>query len=193
MPRRAKNPSPAVPNSELAFLINAVAFAAHKHRDQRRKDAKASPYINHPIAVAHVLATVGNVRDPVTLAAAILHDTLEDTKTTPQELKKHFGQDVLLVVQELTDDKSLPKATRKRLQVEHASSLSRRARLVKYGDKICNVLDIIERPPKHWRKTRRLKALAWMKDVIDQCRGANAPLERYFDRTRVRAMRKLCR
>src|ERR1700688_1755326 len=93
-------------------LLKAIAFAANKHRDQRRKDAGASPYINHPIAVATVLATEGDITDEVTLVAAALHDTVEDTQTTFGELEEHFGSEVTSLVRELTDDKSLEQAQR---------------------------------------------------------------------------------
>src|SRR5688572_2187916 len=116
---------------ELELVVRAAAFAADKHRNQRRKDHEASPYINHPIALAQVLICEAGVQDPVVLAAALLHDTIEDTATTPQELVEHFGPDVAAIVEEVTDDKELPKAERKRLQIEHAAQLSERARLVK--------------------------------------------------------------
>src|SRR5881628_2714203 len=116
---------------ELALLLKALAFAAHKHRDQRRKDAQASPYINHPIALADVLVNEGGVTDVDVLCAALLHDTVEDTATTHEELANAFGSRIARIVAEVTDDKSLPKAERKRLQVEHAASLSREAKLVK--------------------------------------------------------------
>src|SRR3954468_11522034 len=106
-----KNPSVA------AAILKALHFAAKKHRDQRRKDVEALPYINHPIEVAELLARIGNVDDPVTLQGAILHDTIEDTKTAPEELEEMFGPEVRRVVEEVTDDKSLPKAERKRLQI----------------------------------------------------------------------------
>ena len=118
------------PSSE-AMLFSALAFAAHKHRDQRRKDAEASPYINHPIALARVLTVEGGVTDPTTLVAAILHDTIEDTETTAEELRELFGAVVTAVVLEVTDDKSLPKAERKRLQIDQAPQLSNRGKLVK--------------------------------------------------------------
>ena len=108
-------------------LIAALAFAAHKHRDQRRKDIAASPYINHPIALANVLANEAHVDDEIILAAAILHDTIEDTATTEEELVRTFGREIANIVLEVTDDKSLPKAERKRLQVVHAGAISRRA------------------------------------------------------------------
>src|SRR3954464_12991765 len=115
-------------------LLAALHFAADKHRDQRRKDAGASPYINHPIEVAELLARVGGVRDLVVLQAAILHDTIEDTQTTPGELEAHFGARVRKVVEEVTDDTTLLKVDRKRLQIEHAPHLSREAQLVKLAD-----------------------------------------------------------
>src|SRR5438045_9317391 len=114
--------------SVTTALLKALHFAADKHREQRRKDVEASPYINHPIEVAELLARVGNVTDLVTLQGAILHDTIEDTKTTPEELEEVFGADVRAVVEEVTDDKSLQKDDRKRLQIEHARHLSERAK-----------------------------------------------------------------
>src|SRR5438128_2013305 len=121
---------------------SAFHFPADKHRHQRRKDRGASPYINHPIEVATVLATVGGVTDVNTLIAAILHDTIEDTDTTADELEQKFGREVRLLVEEMTDDKTLRKAERKRLQVAHARTRSHRAKLIKLGDKICNVRDV---------------------------------------------------
>src|SRR5688500_11112109 len=133
--------------SELALLLKALAFAAHKHRDQRRKDPDASPYINHPIALADVLVNEGGVSDVEVLCAALLHDTVEDTATTHEELVDAFGPRVARIVAEVTDDKTLSKSERKRLQVEHATRLSPEAKLVKLADKICNLRDVAERPP----------------------------------------------
>ena len=91
-------------------VISAISFAADKHRNQRRKDIEASPYINHPIALANILANEAGIEDEKVLVAAILHDTIEDTETTAQELADLFGDDVAAIVLEVTDDKSLPKA-----------------------------------------------------------------------------------
>ncbi len=127
-----------MPSSAPAALIDAIAFAAHKHRNQRRKNVEASPYINHPIALAHVLAIEAKVHDDPVLIAAMLHDTLEDTETSFEELRERFGLPVAETVAEVTDDKSLAKLRRKALQIEHAPHLSKRAKLVKLADKICN-------------------------------------------------------
>jgi guanosine-3',5'-bis(diphosphate) 3'-pyrophosphohydrolase len=121
------------------ILLKAVQFAAVKHQTQRRKDVEASPFINHPIEVAHLLADVGGITDVATLVAAILHDTIEDTETTPGELEEQFGPVVRNVVEEVTDDKTLGKAVRKELQIEHAPTLSRRAKAIKLADKIANM------------------------------------------------------
>jgi guanosine-3',5'-bis(diphosphate) 3'-pyrophosphohydrolase len=155
-------------------------FAADKHRFQRRKDPEASPYINHPIAAAELLARVGGVTDAVTLLAAVLHDTVEDTQTTPAELEARFGGEVRAVVEEVTDDKTLPREERKRRQIEHAPQLSERAKLVKLADKICNVLDVTYRPPERWTLERRRAYLDWSAAVVAGCQGVNAELERYF-------------
>ena len=168
--------------SDAARLLTALDFAAERHRLQRRKDAEASPYVNHCIAVAAVLATVGAVTDADTLAAAVLHDTVEDTATTLGDIEQRFGPTVRAVVAEVTDDKSLPNSERKRLQVVHARTASRAAKLVKLGDKICNVRDMTLAPPTGWSDARRLAYLRWSAEVVDGCRGTNVTLEAEFDR-----------
>jgi len=165
-----------------AILLRALEFSAAKHRDQRRKDREASPYINHPIEVASLLANIGGVGDLTTLVAAILHDTIEDTRTTGEELGAHFGREVRLLVEEMSDDKSLLKAERKRLQVEHAPSLSERAKRIKLADKICNVRDVTHYPPVSWPIERRQEYLDWTERVVAGCRGSLAALEAYYDR-----------
>ena len=164
-----------------AELLKGISFAAEKHRRQHRKDAEASPYINHSIAVATVVAAEGNVADEAMLLAAILHDTVEDTKTTFAELEEHFGPEVAGLVRELTDDKSLEKAERKRLQIEHARNSSARAKQLKIADKICNVRDITTRPPAGWSLRRRQQYLRWSEQVVAGCRGVNSRLDQAFD------------
>lgn len=166
----------------LELLLDALAFAADKHRRQRRKDPEASPYVNHPIALARILTHEGGVRDATVLAAALLHDTVEDTQTTTGELKRRFGARVASIVAEVTDDKTLPSATRKRLQVEHARTLSRGARLVKLADKIANLRDLRTSAPPDWTLERREQYFEWAREVVDQMRGTNAALEKAFDR-----------
>lgn len=162
-------------------LLSAIAFAAHKHRDQRRKDQAASPYINHPISLANVLANEACIDDERVLIAAILHDTIEDTETTEQELVREFGKEIADIVMEVTDDKLLAKAERKRLQIEHASTISRRAKLVKLADKISNLRDIANSPPSDWSLARKQEYFDWAKAVVDGLRGAHPALEHIFD------------
>ena len=165
----------------LVEFIDALAFAAEKHRHQRRKDVDASPYINHPIELARVLSAEGDVTDRVPLLAALLHDTVEDTDTTEAELAARFGAAVAAVVMEVSDDTSLPKAERKALQVEHAAHLSREARLVKLADKICNLRDVASNPPAQWPIERRREYFDWGARVIDGLRGVHPGLEAVFD------------
>jgi guanosine-3',5'-bis(diphosphate) 3'-pyrophosphohydrolase len=164
-----------------AALLRALHFAADKHRDHRRKDPDASPYINHPIEVAETLARVGGVSDIEVLQAAILHDTIEDTDTTGDEIEVHFGPGVRGLVEEVSDDKGLSKQERKRLQIEHAPGISSRAKLVKLADKICNVRDVSRAAPAKWSLERRSEYLAWSRAVVSGCRGVNDALEQEFD------------
>lgn len=167
--------------NRCAELIDALAFAAHKHRDQRRKDAEASPYINHPIALMRMLAVEAGVTDRLALLGAALHDTVEDTETTREEIAERFGEDVAAVVMEVTDDKSLPKAERKLRQVEHAPHMTQSAQLIKLADKTCNLRDVAANPPADWPVERKREYFDWAKRVIDGARGANPGLEALFD------------
>ena len=167
--------------SRHALLLKAIAFAAEKHRHQRRKDPEASPYINHPIALANVLVQEARVRDATVLIAAILHDTLEDTETTTDELAAVFGGEVRDIVMEVTDNKKLKKRKRKELQVKHGPHLTRKARLVKLADKICNLRDVAANPPARWPLRRQIEYFDWAKSVIDGMRGTHARLEALFD------------
>jgi guanosine-3',5'-bis(diphosphate) 3'-pyrophosphohydrolase len=164
-----------------ATILKAAEFAASKHRDQRRKGVHAEPYINHPLAVASLLANEGGVDDPDVIAAALLHDTIEDTRTTEEELREVFGERVASIVAEVTDDKALSWQRRKDLQVEHAPHLSREAKLVKLADKICNVRDVGSNPPHDWTVHRRRQYFDWAGAVVAGMRGANPALEAIFD------------
>jgi guanosine-3',5'-bis(diphosphate) 3'-pyrophosphohydrolase len=170
-------------STDLTALLVTLHFAADKHRDQRRKNREASPYINHPIEVAEILSRVGGITDLPTLQAAILHDTIEDTQTTAGELETYFGAEVRRLVEELTDDKRLPKAERKRLQIVTASLLSRKAKLIKIADKISNVRDVSHSPPTHWPHRRRCEYLDWAEQVVAGLRGENPAVDDLFDQT----------
>ncbi len=172
-------------------VLKAAHFAALKHKNQTRKDHNASPYINHPIAVALTIAEVGRIDDADILAAALLHDTLEDTDTTPNELEQEFGSRIRTLVEEVTDNTHLPSKERKRLQVEHAPELSNGAVLIKLGDKIANVKDMIKAPPIGWSGTRRREYLDWAEEVIANCPKINTELENQFSLTLDRARNAL--
>ncbi|MEI6643146.1 MAG: HD domain-containing protein [Novosphingobium sp.] len=168
-------------NSDLVLVLDAAAFAADKHRRQRRKDAEATPYINHPLSLATILAREGGVDDARVIAAALLHDTVEDTETTPDELEARFGAEVAGIVAEVTDDKSLSKAERKQLQVARAAHKSTGAKLVKLADKIANLRDIAASPPADWDQARKAEYVHWADKVVAGLRGANPALEAAFD------------
>ena len=167
--------------NDISVLVAAAAFAAQKHRNQRRKDADASPYINHPIALASVLAVEAGIVDVQTIVAALLHDTIEDTDTTAEELRGLFGDETTAIVLEVTDNKSLPKADRRRLQIAHAPHLGLQAKLVKLADKICNLRDLRLRPPTDWPLERRREYVDWAHQVVEGLRGTHGSLEALFD------------
>ncbi|MDP8985545.1 MAG: HD domain-containing protein [Pseudomonadota bacterium] len=168
-------------DNPVAKVLNALEFAADEHRNQRRKDADASPYINHSIALARLLACEALEQDGDILAAAALHDTVEDTDTTFEEIKAGFGGAIADIVREVTDDKTIEKAERKRLQIEYAARASMAAKAVKLADKICNLRDLNSAPPADWSIDRRREYFDWAKQVVDAMRGSYPLLERFFD------------
>lgn len=163
------------------LILRAALFAAHAHRGQKRKGHGTVPYVNHVIEVAELLAREGEVDDARMIAAALLHDTVEDTATTFEEIADQFGDDVRALVEEMTDDKDLEKGERKRLQVEHAPHLSARGKQIKLADKVSNIRDIVHRPPPDWTLERRRAYVRWGEDVVAGCRGVNERLEKLFD------------
>ena len=165
----------------IHHFVQALAFSAEKHKNQRRKDAQTTPYINHPIELVNVLVNEGGVVSWDVLCAALLHDVIEDTQTTEAELLAHFGKKVTAIVKELTDDKSLAKDVRKRLQVEHAPFASHEAKLVKLADKISNLRDILRSPPTGWDLKRKQEYFAWAAAVVAGIRGTNSKMEKLFD------------
>ena len=165
--------------THMELVLQAAAFAAEKHRTQRRKDIE-TPYINHPLQLAYILVQA-DVEDPKILAAALLHDTIEDTNTTLDEIEIVFGYEIARIVDECSDDKTKPKLERKQAQIDHAAQLSRAARLVKLADKIANVSDIEGAPPAGWSLERKREYFDWSKAVVDQLRGTHPGLEARFD------------
>jgi guanosine-3',5'-bis(diphosphate) 3'-pyrophosphohydrolase len=170
----------SISEEDLKKLLKALAFAAHKHRDQRRKDVESSPYINHPIALADILCNEGHVTDINVICAALLHDTVEDTDTTPEELGREFGGEIRGIVMDVTDDKTLGKAERKQRQIEHAAHICDQAKLVKLADKISNLRDVASNPPSDWDLQRRRGYFDWAMAVIDRLRGVHGPMETIF-------------
>jgi GTP diphosphokinase / guanosine-3',5'-bis(diphosphate) 3'-diphosphatase len=173
-------PSVIFAHTDISLLLKALHFSAEKHRHQRRKDLLASPYINHPIKVAELLWREGGISDIAMIAAALLHDTLEDTETTAAELRHEFGEDIAALVAEVSDDKNLPTEERKRLQIQHAPHISTRAQQIKLADKICNVIDVLHAPPHTWNGVRRRQYLEWSSAVVVGLRGCNPSLESYY-------------
>lgn len=168
-------------NDDLKLVLRALHFAADKHRYQKRKDRESSPYINHPIGLVSILCHEGGVIDAEVLSTALLHDTVEDTETSLAEIEREFGRTICALVEELSDDKTLPRDRRKQLQIEHATHLSVKARHVKLADKISNLRDLAVSPPSGWSVERRREYFDWAKRVVDQIRGTHEVLESLFD------------
>lgn len=176
-------PTPSINLADLQRIFEAARFAAEKHAQQKRKGAAGEAYINHLLEVAELIA--GSLAEPDTnlVIAALLHDVLEDTPTTKEELVTRFGSDVADLVAEVTDDKSLPKAERKHLQIETAPLKSVRAQTIKIADKISNLRSILHSPPADWDYQRKSEYFAWAKQVIDAFAAPNPILKAEFDAT----------
>jgi GTP diphosphokinase / guanosine-3',5'-bis(diphosphate) 3'-diphosphatase len=164
-------------------LLETAFFAARKHTHQRRKNIEDIPYINHPLEVADLLSSAGGITDEDILCAALLHDTVEDTGTRIAEIESLFGPVVAGYVTEVSDDRSLPKEERKRLQVQHAGSLSPGATLIKLADRISNLRSIMAEPPKGWTIGRQLEYFRWSKEVFENLPKKGEVLEDLFRKT----------
>jgi (p)ppGpp synthase/HD superfamily hydrolase len=164
----------------LVLVSRAAEFAARAHVDQHRKGIAQEPYVNHLAEVADLLARATDGADAALVAAGWLHDTLEDTPLTVEDLTERFGADVTGLVREVTDDKSLPKATRKQLQIDKMASTSPRAQLLKFADKTSNIRALINSPPAGWGFDRLLDYVDWGVAVIGRATVSNAFLEEQF-------------
>ena len=178
---------------DFVAIARAMDFAARKHAGQRRKGKAAEPYVTHLAEVARLVAEATGGDDPVVVMGALLHDSLEDTQTDHAELEREFGAEVAALVAEVTDDKTLPKAERKRLQVEKAPHKSARAKMIKLADKTSNLRSIAGSPPLGWDWERQRDYFEWAGRVADGCRGVNAQLERWFDEARANGIAALGR
>ena len=167
--------------ADLVNLARAADYAARQHVAQRRKGWAAEPYVNHLLEVLALLAEATEGCDVVLLMGGLLHDTLEDTDATYEDLVRHFGEDVAALVAEVTDDKSLKKEERKRLQVETTAGKTNRAKLLKIADKISNLRGLMRSPPTGWTVERLRDYVFWSEQVVRSCRGLNARLEAAFD------------
>ena len=158
---------------------------------QRRKGAAQEPYINHLLEVASLVTEATAGTEPDVVIAALLHDAIEDQGVTAETIASEFGRHVANIVMELTDDKSLPKVERKRLQVENASHKSRQAKLIKLADKTSNVRAVANSPAPDWSIQRRQEYIDWSKSVVAGLRGTSPWLEQQFDEAAERAARSL--
>lgn len=167
--------------NDIVKLADAYRFAADRHVGQRRKGEAAEPVVNHLAEVADLVARATGGSDVDLVAAAVLHDTVEDTDTTFEEIAGRYGARVAALVAEVTDDKTLPWIERKRLQVVTAANASQGAKVIKLADKTSNLRAMAESPPRNWSAARRADYLDWSRQVVANCRGANRWLEEQFD------------
>jgi (p)ppGpp synthase/HD superfamily hydrolase len=167
--------------NELVSVMRAADFAAKWHTHQRRKGAAEEPYANHLIEVASLVTEATSGTDTNAIIAALLHDTIEDQGVTAEMIANEFGKDVAEIVLEVTDDKTLPKAERKRKQVENAPKKSREAKLIKLADKTSNLRAVANSPAADWSVERRLEYVEWAKSVVAGVRGTSPWLEQQFD------------
>jgi len=173
----------SIPAAPVQRILEAAKFASEKHAAQKRKGAAAEPYINHLIEVAELIACSSEQLDTNLVMAGLLHDTIEDTGTTAEELERAFGSDITALIIEMTDDKSLPKEVRKSLQVENASHQSVRAQVIKLADKISNLRSILASPPATWSTERKRAYFAWAQQVVGALSEPNSILKAEVDRT----------
>lgn len=166
---------------EWLRVLNAADAAARWHVHQRRKGPAKEPYINHLLEVATLVAEATDGADTNLVIAALLHDAIEDCEVPRELIAEIFGEDVASIVEEVTDDKTLPKAVRKEEQIKTALTKSPRAKLLKLADKTSNLRAIAASAPAEWSVKRRIEYVRWARDVAKGLRGVNQRLEDQFD------------
>jgi (p)ppGpp synthase/HD superfamily hydrolase len=175
----------------LVTVLRAADAAARWHVNQRRKGAAQEPYVTHLLEVANLVAEATAGADPNLIVAALLHDGIEDQGVTREEIAAQFDDDVADLVVEVTDNKKLPKAERKQLQIKHAPKLTPRAKILKLADKISNLRSVATSPPADWRMQRRIDYVIWTTEVVRGLRGVSSLLEQEFDRATANAERAI--
>jgi len=170
-------------SADLGRLTKALSFAAEAHRNQRRKGAAQEPYINHLIEVFDLVAQTTSATDMDTLIAALLHDVVEDTPRTYEDVARRFGERVAEIVRENSDDMTLPKAERRRARIAAMAHKSREARIVKLADVISNLRAIAVSPPAGWSAERKLGYLDDCRQLVAAAGSTEASIERIFDET----------
>jgi guanosine-3',5'-bis(diphosphate) 3'-pyrophosphohydrolase len=176
---------------EWITVLKAADAAARWHVHQRRKGAAKEPYINHLLEVSSLVTEATGGKDPQLVIAALLHDAIEDQEVPRSLIQATWGEDVVRLIEEVTDDKTLPKDERKRRQVESASKKSERAKLIKLADKTSNLRAITASPAPEWSVKRRLDYVAWAREVVSGLRGTNPWLEGEFDKAAEAAERSI--
>jgi guanosine-3',5'-bis(diphosphate) 3'-pyrophosphohydrolase len=167
----------------LRLVSEAADFAARRHSGQQRKGRGSEPYVNHLAEVANLLSIAADGTDAELVAAGWLHDTIEDTATTREELAQEFGERVTALVVEVTDDMTLPKQERRQKQIVDAPRKSPGAKLIKIADKISNIRARILPQPSQEERDDLIDYVGWAEKVVAGCRGVNAVLDRMFDET----------
>jgi len=175
---------------DFELFLKALSFATKQHSGQVRKGGLGIPYINHPVEVTRVLYELGDVRDMDLLCAALLHDVVEDTETTKEDLEREFGKEIAGIVEEVSDPHELDTLAARKRQIIIAPKLSYSAKLLRLVDKICNVKDIGESPPL-WQNGRRLEYIAWATQVVEALKPVNTTLENLFEKVKREALEKI--
>ena len=160
-----------------AFMAKALYFATLAHEQQRRKTGDV-PYIKHPIGVANY-AINAKVQNPNVIVACYLHDVVEDTFVTIEDIEEHFGPKIAKFVAEVTDDKNLSKVERKKGQIEHSKHISKEAKIVKLCDKLYNLKDLVRNPI--WEPERVQGYFVWSYIIVNNMRETNKCLEDQLD------------
>ncbi len=147
-----REPPPSTSDGFDRWVLPAAAFAARVHRHQLRKDGR-TPYYAHVVRVAMVLRHQFGVTDPQALAAALLHDTIEDTVTDYDELAEQFGPTVAEWVAALTKDARLPEPQREEAYCRQLAAAAPMVRLIKLADMYDNLCDVAALSPQQRRRT----------------------------------------
>jgi len=168
----------ALNEKDAEAVLGAAIFATEKHKSQVRSNEKKTPYIIHPIEVADLVMKIGHVYDKDVLITALLHDVMDDTQTTYEQITSLYGTKVSSYLEEMTSKQGLSLKEQKKQQIMQAFRQNPSVAIIKLSDKLSNLKTLATSPPPSWSRDRIDQYFQWAQTVIENLPESNQLLKK---------------